>query len=295
MPINFSKKKRAISSTVIYTLSALATLTIVVTGIAKQHHYLCTQYNSPESARFYNNDGPCAKEGYIAHGGGIHEYLYTNSREAVIDSLNRGFQFVELDLIETDDGHILAAHDRDYFYKITGLPHNSRIDSNTVNNLKIDGKYSILLGDDIYALMLEHPEMILVTDKITNYDLLIREIPLPDRMILECFSTSDVIEAKKRGFPHAAYSIFSESQLDIAIETGLKLLIISSDFAFSSPRIIDKLRNMHNSGAVLMVYGNACNSPSTIHQHLGRTFSKFYVDNCSPTSIPPASEVNHAN
>lgn len=280
------------SAIITYTLTAVAILFIAIKSISEQHNYFYEQYNSPSSARFYNNNGPTAKDGYIAHGGGIHEFLYTNSREAVIDSLKRGFQFIELDLIETDDGHLLAAHDRDYFCKITGIPKNSKLDSATVKKLKIDGKYTVLLGSDIYKLMLEHPEMILVTDKITSYDLLMREIPLPDRMILECFSTSGVVQAKKCGFPHAAYSIFNEPQLELAIKHNLKLVIISGNYAFSSPKIIDKLRNMHNSGVCIMAYSGICSDPDIIHQHLGKTFSKFYVDKWAPTSLPPANTVN---
>lgn len=58
---------------------------------------------------------------YIAHAGGcIDGYLYTNSLEAVQQSLTFGVRNIELDLCLTNDNQIVAAHDWGYYNYLTG-------------------------------------------------------------------------------------------------------------------------------------------------------------------------------
>lgn len=77
-----------------------------------------------EMRRFYVSDGYENDDAYIAHGGGIRQFTYTNSKEAVGDSLGRGFKFIEIDMIKTADNHIIGGHDWNHFAKITKLNYN---------------------------------------------------------------------------------------------------------------------------------------------------------------------------
>ncbi len=270
-----------------FMLSIALTVLIMWCCVSPLDKFLHTDYNTVESEKLYNNRGPQAKEGYIAHGGGIGEYLYTNSEEAVYDSLQRGFQFIELDIIETDDGHLLAAHDRDYFCKLTGIPQNKPLISHEVKKLKINKKYTVLLGKDILRIMKEHPEMILVTDKITNYDLLMKEIPLPDRIVIECFSPSGIIKAKEKGFVYTPYSLWTTSQLHQAIKYGMKYFIMSGNLAFRNDEISNKIEKLHQSGVCMMVYDEISDNAPFLHQHLGKKISKFYTGRYAPNSPLP--------
>lgn len=59
--------------------------------------------------RFYVNDGYRDANAYIAHGSGIDEFTYTNSKEGIEDSLNKKkFRFIEIDMIETSDHKVLG-------------------------------------------------------------------------------------------------------------------------------------------------------------------------------------------
>ena len=65
------------------------------------------------SNKFHNN---LIKSDYstsfIAHaGGGIDGKTYTNSLEALNNSINNSFKLIELDLLVTDDNKIVAQHD----------------------------------------------------------------------------------------------------------------------------------------------------------------------------------------
>ena len=49
---------------------------------------------------------------HISHMGGVGKYMYTNTQEALDDSIhNQKFAFIEIDMLETKDKKILAGHD----------------------------------------------------------------------------------------------------------------------------------------------------------------------------------------
>lgn len=58
--------------------------------------------------------------------GGIGNFTYTNSREAVLDSIQRHFRFIEIDLVKTSDGHLFAAHDWKHFKSLAGFSNNDK-------------------------------------------------------------------------------------------------------------------------------------------------------------------------
>ena len=60
------------------------------------------------------------KNDIIRHAGGaIDGNTYTNSLEAVLNSIEKGYNFIELDLSLSDDGKIIFIHDWDTFKKQT--------------------------------------------------------------------------------------------------------------------------------------------------------------------------------
>lgn len=234
---------------------------------------------------FYNNAGYQCADGYIAHGGGILHFRYTNCKEAVCDSLSKGFKFVELDLLETDDGHILAAHDRKLFGLLTKTDPDMPLLEQSAKSSKIMGQYTPLTGADIYQIMMKQPEMTLVVDKMTNYRLLMKEIPLPDRIIVECFSPRGMLEAHQAGFKHAAFSVVLPSQLEYARMRGFKLLVVADDLLFSSPETLQQIQDLHRSGVCIFMHGLRVNSEAMLKEHLGRNVSKIYADFYSPQSL----------
>lgn len=149
--------------------------------------------------------GLSSPEAYIAHAGGrIGEHQYTNSREALEDSVRRGYKYVELDLLVTRDGHIVAAHDWKTLAGMTG-----RRSAEVPLSLKeavgglLYGKYHVLSGEDIAGIMRENPHLVLVTDKIEDYAALARELPFRDRMIVEVFRRWDYLKCLWYGFTPA--------------------------------------------------------------------------------------------
>lgn len=218
----------------------------------------------------------------IAHGGGVGAFLYTNSAEAVEDSLRKGFAFIELDLLKTADNHLLAAHDWNHFHQLTGT---SGTPVNLIETLefKIKGNQTPLSGRMIHTLMQHNPEMILVTDKISDFELLLREIPHPDRMIVEVFSPLDYTRALKAGVLYPAFCVTHNIALQQAVEHKYPIITISEELF---QQHLDTMRKLHQQKVCIMVYGTeGTGCKQFIREHGGRTASMIYTSSVSPADL----------
>ena len=238
--------------------------------------------------KFYNNSGWKNELAYIAHGGGIGQFTYTNSREAIEDSLAKGFKFVELDLIETTDYHIVAAHDWGTLSKDLGLKTSGPQAKDDISELKIKGIWSPVFGDDIKRILDKNPDLFLVTDKIRNFKLLLKEIPYPDRMIVEVFSPLDYLGALRDGVRYPAYCVWDEKRLDLARRYNFPIVTMDAKRLFGDERTIRKVQELHDSGTTILLFWTSYphkDEESWLRRYLGHTVSKIYTDKWNPLEI----------
>lgn len=219
----------------------------------------------------------------IAHGGGIGPHLYANSAEAVSGALARGFTFIELDLLKTRDNHLLAAHDWGTFCELTGT--DTPPDSlQAALQLHIAGNQRPLSGDMINNIMQQHPEMILVTDKISDFELLLQEIPHPERMIVEVFSPQDYVRALNSGILYPAFCVTHSIALQQAVEHRYPIITISVELFLQHP---DTMRKLHQEQVCIMVYGTeSLDAEQFIREHAGTSASMIYTSTISPDKLP---------
>lgn len=242
-------------------------------NLVNYKNFYSGDYNNPES--------------YIAHGGGIEEFTYTNSKEALLDSLEKGFRFIEIDMCVTTDRHIIGCHDWRYFKKITGLKNidHEALSLNEVKKLHINNKYNVLTGNEIANIMKENLDFICVTDKIRDYSLLIKEIPFPERLIVEVFSVKDYLSALMAGIKHPAYCIWAEHELEIA--RAFKFPIVTIGEYFFQTGNISAVKELHDAGVtILFFHGGAGDNATFLQKHLGKSFSKVYTNKWSPINMP---------
>ncbi|WP_428804575.1 glycerophosphodiester phosphodiesterase family protein [Vibrio satsumensis] len=143
----------------------------------------------------------------IAHaGGGIDGLKYTNSLEAVEKSIENGFKMIELDLLVSSDGKIVAVHDWNSFHLMTNSNKNGPIASEEFELKTINDNYHTLNISEAIEILSEN-EVILVTDKIENLVLLSKSIIDKDKSIVEVFSLKKYNEAIKLGFNNVALNI----------------------------------------------------------------------------------------
>ena len=146
----------------------------------------------------------------VAHAGGaIDSCLYTNSREALELAAKNGYRFIELDLQFTSDSVLVAAHSWDKFNAMTGFVQwgDSVPSFSEFSSRLIYGRYSPLSANQINDFFEQHPELYLVTDKISSPELLARYFPdLKERMVVEAFNYDDYCSLIDEGYYRVLYS-----------------------------------------------------------------------------------------
>lgn len=192
---------------------------------------------------------PDLKTCLIAHAGGrINGDLYTNSLEALNASLQRGYKYVELDLLKTFDEvpEIVAAHDYKRLIEFGG-----GVSMNVINR-KNPSKYTLLTSKDISDFFVKYPNLWLVTDKINDFKLLEEKFSkIKARMIVEVFSPEKYEEAKQYGFENVAYNIASVEDFSLVFENGYDRVTIWLDFLKQHK---DLVQNLKLAGVKIMAY-----------------------------------------
>ena len=132
---------------------------------------------------------------YIAHAGGsVYRYMYSNSLEAVRNTLAHGFDFIELDLSVTSDGELVAWHD--WQFEWTEAPTHDEFMAR-----KIYGLFTPIDFPRMDSILTANPQLTLVTDKISNPAVIDRWLgKYKDRMWVECFSDEDYFALQEKGY-----------------------------------------------------------------------------------------------
>lgn len=132
---------------------------------------------------------------YIAHAGGsVYRYMYSNSLEAVRNTLAHGFDFMELDLSVTSDGELVAWHD--WQFEWTEAPTYDEFMAR-----KIYGLFTPIDFLRMDSILTANPQLTLVTDKISDPAVIDRWLgKYKDRMWVECFSDADYFALQEKGY-----------------------------------------------------------------------------------------------
>jgi len=222
--------------------------------------------------------GEPSKNHLIAHGGGaIDNKKYTNSREAVLSSINNGFRYIELDLQYTADSQLVCMHSHEDYRKMTNTPDSTRLTYPYFKSQKIYGKYTPITAEDIVAIQKEH-HFTLITDKISDPAIINRYFSgIKEHMLVEAFSLEDYKELIERGYT-PMLSMNSDQLIRQYISfcihhRGLiKWIIVDIDSAESlwSIKILKKI-----FGIKVAVYSP---SPTQLFNHLGKEIDLLYID-----------------
>jgi len=128
-------------------------------------------------------------EFFIAHAGcAIDGITYLNCVEALDLSYSKGCKLFELDLSLTTDGKIVAAHDP------PGIT-----EEEFMAKPPIAGKYHRINMESINLWFQNHPNAILVTDKLNDPQRIYDEFKFRNRVIMELFTWEAVDKAIKLG------------------------------------------------------------------------------------------------
>ncbi|NNE77958.1 MAG: hypothetical protein HKN31_12905 [Pricia sp.] len=137
---------------------------------------------------------------YIAHAGGeINGVTSTNTKDALDINYTKGFRLFELDIIETSDGKLVAAHDWNMWARFTDFGGTLPPTHAQFMQEKIYGDYTTLDMKGINDWFRSHPDATLVTDKVNDPIAFANAFVDKNRLIMELFSVMAVEEASRNG------------------------------------------------------------------------------------------------
>lgn len=221
---------------------------------------------------------------YIAHAAGaIDGNTYLNCKEALLQSLDNGYKYIELDLAMTADSTIVCAHDWEHFHKIAvdcTINMANPLSEQEFQQSKILGKYTPLTLEKAIRIRKNHP-YIIVTDKISEPQILNRYF-VGDRstIMVEAFTISDYEELKKAGYiPMISLWHFDYSSIfwdfiyyPLRYHQRIDWICIHSSSNMKAIRMLKRLFNCK-----VAMYTS--NSPSFFKDHLGKEIDLVYTDN----------------
>lgn len=222
---------------------------------------------------------------FIAHAGGAmienhQHFTYTNSKEALLQSIDEGFKFIELDLMLDSDGEIFAAHDYEHFYKITNAKFEDKNalqsppSKDYLKKAKIYGRFSVLDKEAINAIFMENENIFLVTDKLNDFEALNTQFSgFKDRIIIEAFGVSNYFKARKMGFK---YAMLSTNDINLAKSFNIPMIAAHTSI-LQSQKGIEEAQDFIANGGCIMLFSS--NEKAFIDKHKGKSVTQFYVDN----------------
>lgn len=92
-------------------------------------------------------------------GGAAGGQSYTNSKEAIEETLQRGDRLLEIDFLFTSDGHLVCLHE---WKNLQGLTRPCTLEK--FLSLKIYYQYTTITAETILAYMRDYPDMYLIID-----------------------------------------------------------------------------------------------------------------------------------
>ena len=172
---------------------------------------------------------------YIAHAGGaIDGITYTNSLEALDVSYSKGFKLFEIDITKTSDGHWVANHDWKSWKTKTNYKGPIPPTLEDFENHLIHNKYTPMNMDNINEWFKNHPDAILVTDKIDEPAAFSKLFIEKSRLMMEVFSERAINEALEAGIKvlptHHFVANLTEDEVEEWAKKGIYGAAISRNF-----------------------------------------------------------------
>lgn len=229
----------------------------------------------------------------IYHAGGeIQGNVYTNSLEAIEETLAEGNYFIEIDLNYTSDGHLVCAHSWQDVY-----PNDYQPTLEEFLSSKVQGKFTPITAADLIQIMRDTPEMYLVTD-IKNKDIcppiaelvaLAEEDPtILDRFIIQLYtgreknSVKEIYPFKDEQFLFTLYEwgVWQHEAAQICNEENISVITAMADQIPDAD--VAMLRDLG-----FTVYEHTVNRADIANLSLARGVSGFYTDTLSPEDLIP--------
>ncbi len=232
---------------------------------------------------------------YIAHAGGeVNGIKSTNTKNALDQNYAKGFRLFELDIIETSDGHWVAAHDWNMWARFTDYGGTLPPSHGEFRKHKIYGDYSTMDFEAINSWFAAHPDAILVTDKVNDPLAFAEAFVDKNRLIMELFSLMSVEEASKNGIQtmisQEPLMAIKGDKLNYLAVNDIKYVALSRRIIASQTKLLLQLRDQGIKVYVYNVNFDAGKDEKYVQENeIGLVYG-MYADKWlfDPESVTPA-------
>ena len=214
---------------------------------------------------------------FIAHaGGGIDNIKYTNSLEALSESIDQGFKYIELDINISKDNKLVFLHDWISFKKSIDFKNqnNNPLLYSEYLEAKIHNKYNVITLEKLNNFFFKNTELFLVTDKINNFEILTKNIKFMDRTIVEIFGKQNYLKSFFYNIPNKMLSTNLNFYDKIFIKLArVKYIAIHTSVVEKNRSYLENLvKNNIN------VFAFSSNNKKFMINNLNKTVSAIYTD-----------------
>jgi len=220
---DFTYRKSKALGAVIGTLLLTTTTVLTVNAIDsdESNTAICNDYN--ESIITVENGieiSTVVPEVLVSHAGGrINGKSYTNSKESLDKSYERGYRFIELDFQWTTDGNLVLIHDWDtYTLSAFGIEPKKCSTYEFKSLLRLDGLTQMTL-DDLAEWIYDHKDVYIITDiKSDNVKALkLIKDTYPDligRIIPQIYKMEEYAPVKDLGYTNIILTLYASNYSD---------------------------------------------------------------------------------
>ena len=217
-------------------------------------------------------------------GGGIDGCDYTNSKEALEQTLAAGHRYVEIDFLYTSDAHLVCAHYWSSLYNDEKIPNLEEFQS-----LKIFGKYTSMTAEQLIAYMKEYEDLHIIIDtKEEDYQKVILDLVelssydrnITDRFIIQLYEEGTkeqfqkIYPFKDENFLFTTYKYSTEYTnkiMNLCYEENIAVITIPYD-AWDK----ETIEVFRKKGFI--IYEHTVNRPHLAQASLEKGISGFYTD-----------------
>lgn len=233
---------------------------------------------------------------FIAHAmGGVDELTYTNSLEAFEHNYALGHRVFEVDFDLTETEHMLvASHSTEDWREMTGLDENAVFSREAFKQTPLYGKYTPLDYQDVIRLMVQYPDIYVVTDTkyqdyfsvLLGFSQLVRyadsvDPTVLDRIIPQIYNEDmlswvmDVYPFKSIIFTLYATSWTPQSVYEFCAESGVRFITMWAD------AVTEDIMTLWNTLGI-QVGAHTCNDPAQIDALRELGVDVIYTDFVGP-------------
>ncbi len=213
---------------------------------------------------------------FIAHaGGGIDNFKYTNSLNAVSASINNGYKLIEIDLQETKDGIFVGVHDWDSFKKKTNYKGNNKnnLKLEEIKKLKIHKKFNPITIKEINKIFLDNKSLFFITDKTNNFKKIKKDFKFDEnRILVEIFGKDNFKKAIKENIKNPILN-YNKGDYNFIVRNNIRIISASFKDILNEKKIFKKLIKKD-----IFVFAYSSNEEKLIKNNIDKLFTHIYTD-----------------